>query len=294
MEEIKSINNLYSEKKKRVLLTIRHLLTEEVYNNKNLNQAGIVCIVDGRGTLFFENGDVVSLVSDDCILYDKERAFSIRFEVPTEIFILHFTFSDFIDEQYAIIEKEIIGKFLSFLKKACNKINGWHINAKRIQEMLFAIEYEMENGDCFVESVIKSYLAVVFSLSIQYYFEDLKNETSQPNAHYKNIEKSIGYIHENLSKKITLEELAQIAMMGKTNYSVFFKKMTGMTVWEYILHARVELASSYLMENKEEYNLTELAFQCGFNNSAYFNKIFKRLKGKSPRDYRKNTQNPCF
>ena len=108
------------------------------------------------------------------------------------------------------------------------------------------------------------------------FFEDLKNETREQNAHYKNIEKSIAYIHENLSKKITLEELAQIAMMGKTNYSVFFKKMTGMTVWEYIINARVALASSYLLENKDEYNITELAFRCGFNNSAYFNKIFKK------------------
>ena len=294
MEDIKNINNLYSEKKKRVFLTIRHLLMKEKYVNNNLHQAGIVCIVDGCGNLVFENGDKISLASNDCYMYDKERAFSIDFEAPTEIFVLHFNFSDFIDEQYIIIEKEIIGTFLSFLRKSCDKINGWHINAKRIQETLFAIEYEIENRDFFAESVIKSYIAVILSLSIQYFFEDLKNGTQEQNEHYKNIEKSIAYIHENLSRKITLEELAQVAMMGKTNYSVFFKKMTGMTVWEYIINARVELASSYLLENKEEYNIAELAFQCGFNNSAYFNKIFKKLKGKTPGDFKKDMDNPCF
>lgn len=294
MEDIKNINNLYSEKKKRVFLTIRHLLTKETYVNKNLHQAGIVCIVDGCGELALDNGDEISLVSDDCYMYDKESAFSIHFESPTEIFILHFNFSDFVDEQYVIIEKEMTGSFLSFLKKSCNKINGWHINAKRIQETLFEIENEIENRDFFAESVIKSYVTVILSLSIQYFFEDLKNETREQNAHYKKIEKSIAYIHENLSKKITLEELAQIAMMGKTNYSVFFKKMTGMTVWEYIINARVALASSYLLENKDEYNITELAFRCGFNNSAYFNKIFKKLKGKTPRDFKKDIDNPCF
>ena len=144
MEDIKNINNLYSEKKKRVFLTLRHLLTKEAYVNKNLHQAGIVCVVDGAGSLVFENGDKLSLSSNDCFLYDKERAFSIDFEVPTEIFILHFNFSDFIDGQYVITEKETIGTFLSFLKKSCDKINGWHINAKRIQEMLFEIENEIE------------------------------------------------------------------------------------------------------------------------------------------------------
>ena len=294
MEDIKNINNLYSEKKKRVFLTIRHLLTKETYVNKNLHQAGIVCIVDGFGKLTFENGDTIALNSNDCFMYDKARAFSIEFEAPTEFFVLHFNFSDFIDEQYVIIEKEMIGTFLSFLKKSLNKINGWHINARRIQEMLFEIENEIENRDFFAEHVIKSYITVIFSLSIQYFFEDVKNEAQEQNVHYKNIEKSIAYIHENLSEKITLEELAQIAMMGKTNYSVFFKKMTGMTVWEYIINARVALASSYLLENKDEYNITELAFQCGFNNSAYFNKIFKKLKGKTPRDFKKNIDNPCF
>jgi AraC-like DNA-binding protein len=294
MEDIKNINNLYSEKQRRVFLTVRHLLTQETYVNKNLNQAGIVCIVDGSANLVFENGERLPLSSNDCFLYDKERAFSVDFEVPTEIFILHFNFSDFIDEQYVIMEKEIIGTFLSFLKKSCDKISGWHINAKRIQEMLFEIENEIENKDFFAENVIKSYMTVVFSLSIQYFFEELKNETREQHMHYKNIEKSIAYIHENLSQKITLEELSQIAMLGKTNYSVFFKKMTGMTVWEYIINARVELASSYLLENKEEYNISELAFQCGFNNSAYFNKIFKKLKGKTPRDFKKNIDNPCF
>jgi len=49
---------------------------------------------------------------------------------------------------------------LSFLKKSCNKINGWHINAKRIQETLFEIENEIENRDFFAESVIKSYVTV--------------------------------------------------------------------------------------------------------------------------------------
>ena len=294
MEDLKNINNLYSEKKKRVIFTIRHLLTKEAYVNKNSSQAGMICIVDGGGTLQLENNTQVSLVSNDCFMYEKDRAFSLSFDAPTEFFVLHFNFSDFVDEQYLIMEKEAVGTFLSFLKKSCDKMNGWHINAKRIQEILFVIENEMENRNFFSESIVKSYMTVILSLCIQYFFEDFRQGKQEQNAHYKNIEKSISYIHENLSKKITLEELAQIAMMGKTNYSVFFKKLTGMTVWEYILNARVELASSYLLEEKDALNITELAFQCGFNNSAYFNKIFKKIKGKTPSDYKKDQDNPCF
>ena len=92
MEDIRNINNLYSESKKRVIITIRHLLTKETYVNKNLSQAGMICIVDGKGTLQFENGEKLSLVTNDCFMYDKDREFSLTFDGQTEVFILHFNF----------------------------------------------------------------------------------------------------------------------------------------------------------------------------------------------------------
>ena len=101
------------------------------------------------------------------------------------------------------------------------------------------------------------------------------------------------YINENLSEKITLDELAQVANMGKTGFSTEFKSITGMTVWEYIINARIELASSYLIE-KEGLNVTEISLMCGFNDNAHFAKIFKKIKGSTPREFKKKSNNPCF
>lgn len=82
--------------------------------------------------------------------------------------------------------------------------------------------------------------------------------------------------------------------MGKTNYSIAFKSVTGMTVWDYILNARIELASGYLTEKGDDLNVTEIAMLCGFNNTAHFTKIFKKIRGKTPGDFKKDTDNPCF
>ena len=110
----------------------------------------------------------------------------------------------------------------------------------------------------------------------------------------KDIEKALVYINENITEKIELSTLAKIANMGKTNFSITFKKVTGMTVWEYILNTRIELAANYLIEKKDKYNITEIAFMSGFNNSAHFNKTFKKLKGKTPSDFKNSHENPCF
>ena len=180
------------------------------------------------------------------------------------------------------------------LGKNTDKINGIHLNGKKIIEAMFMIESEFENKSQGSNFVIKSYLTLILSLSMQYYLNGSDNSALKRSAHYKNIERTLLYINENIASKITLEELAQIANMGKTNYSLAFKNATGMTVWEYIMNTRVELASSYLIEQKDDFNVTEVAFLCGFNSAAHFSKTFKKLKGKAPSDYKRKQQNPCF
>lgn len=287
-------DNLYSEQKKKVLLTLRHLLVKEGYENSNLKTAGVFSVVDGSGTLVFSDGEELPLSAGDCFLYDKGNAFSFRLEVPTEILILQFNFSDFIDGQYAVFDKLQLEAFFDRILHSKEKIDGMHLNARKIQEALFLIENELENRNEGSEYVIKAYVALFLSFAMQYFHGEECEGTSRRNPHYKDIEKTILYINEHISEKISLDELAKIAMMGKTNYSVTFKKITGMTVLEYVLNARIELATNYLMENGGEYNITELAFLCGFNNSTHFNKTFKKLKGKTPSDFKKNSDNPCF
>lgn len=287
-------DNLYSEQKKKVLLTLRHLLVENEYENKNIKTAVIFSVVDGSGTIVFSDGKELPLTTKECVFFDKGNGFCFRCDASAEIFVLQLNFSDFIDEQYVVFERQRIGAFFDGIVRSRRKIDGMHCNARRIQESLFWIENELENRDGGSEYVIKAYVALLLSFAMQYFHGEENGGAGKEDPHYKDIQKTILYINEHISEKISLDELAKIAMMGKTNYSVTFKKITGMTVWEYILNARVELASSYLMENGTEYNITELAFQCGFNNSAHFNKTFKKLKGKTPSDFKKDSDNPCF
>lgn len=97
----------------------------------------------------------------------------------------------------------------------------------------------------------------------------------------KNVSK---YIYKNLSHKITLSELAEIAKMSPKYFCSFFKKQTGHTPFEFITSARIIYACE-LLENKEN-SITDVSLACGFESPSYFTKTFKKQMLTSPREYR--------
>ncbi len=118
-------------------------------------------------------------------------------------------------------------------------------------------------------------------------FENPKESTSIPKKteNLKNMEKVIQYINANLTKKFTLHELADISYFSRTYFSALFKELNGVSPWEYINIKRVEKAKSMLSEGK--YGILYIANECGFPNISNFNRIFKKVTGKIPSDYKK-------
>ena len=88
------------------------------------------------------------------------------------------------------------------------------------------------------------------------------------------------FINENIENKLTLDIIAQSAAMNKTYFSSCFKKLNGISLWDYITIKRVEKAIELLKTT----NLTkiDIAMKCGFNSSANFYKAFRRVTGKNP------------
>lgn len=283
---------LYSEEKKKIILTFYRTLVKDLFCDDD-NCVRFYSVINGAGTYTID-GKTEKFVTGDSFVVDKGRKFQVNSDGDIELFVMKFNLSDFIDKDYKIFAKETLDKFFEMLDKNTEKINTVHLNGKKIQEAIFMIENEFENKTDGSDFVIKAYIMLVLSLTVQYYSDCFSEGSIKRTANCKNIERTLIYINDNISSKITLEELAQIANMGKTNYCVTFKNVTGMTVWEYLLNARVSLATSYMIENKDDFNVTEIAFMCGFNSPTHFSKTFKKIKGQSPREYKKNQENPCF
>ncbi|MBP0960326.1 MAG: helix-turn-helix transcriptional regulator [Oscillospiraceae bacterium] len=95
---------------------------------------------------------------------------------------------------------------------------------------------------------------------------------------------AVDYIYENISKRITLTDLAEVTELNESYLSRLFKKETGETVTDYILRKKIETAENMLKYSS--YPPSEIAFMLGFPSQSYFTAVFKKLTGTTPKKYR--------
>ncbi len=74
--------------------------------------------------------------------------------------------------------------------------------------------------------------------------------------------------------------------MSNVSFNRFIKKRTGKTFIEYLNDVRIGYASRKLIER--DLSVSEIAFMCGFNNIANFNRVFKKNKNRTPTKYRQD------
>ena len=98
------------------------------------------------------------------------------------------------------------------------------------------------------------------------------------------IDKIYKHINNNFQKPITLDEIADIASMTVPAFCRYFKKATGKTFTKLVNEYRVVHATKLLSESQN--SITDICFECGFNNFSHFNKLFKEFTGKSASKYR--------
>lgn len=94
------------------------------------------------------------------------------------------------------------------------------------------------------------------------------------------------FIAKNYMDEIRLATLADIAGMSPSAFSRFFKLHTGRNLSEYIIEMRLGYASRLLVDTSK--SISEICFECGFNNLSNFNRIFKKKKLCSPSEFREN------
>ena len=93
------------------------------------------------------------------------------------------------------------------------------------------------------------------------------------------------YINTNFKDHISLDQIANVANMTVSAFCRYFKKVTGKTFTKLVNEYRVVHATKLLSESMM--SITDISFECGFNNFSHFNKIFKEITGKNASGYRK-------
>jgi AraC-like DNA-binding protein len=81
-----------------------------------------------------------------------------------------------------------------------------------------------------------------------------------------------------------LSDLAGLVGMSPVAFSRFFRQRTGRTLSDYIVDIRLGYAARMLVDSTK--NISEICYECGFNNLSNFNRTFKAKRNYTPRDFR--------
>ncbi len=117
---------------------------------------------------------------------------------------------------------------------------------------------------------------------------DRFTESVYENRNIENVDiirKTREFIRTNYKKKIKLVDISKAIYLSPYYLSHIFKRETGITLMEYLAKVRIEEAK-YLLENTP-LNTTRIAFEVGYSDQSYFCKVFKKIEGIPPYDYKK-------
>jgi AraC-like DNA-binding protein/ligand-binding sensor protein len=93
------------------------------------------------------------------------------------------------------------------------------------------------------------------------------------------------FIGEHQAESLSLDQMAGVLNVSTFYFCKLFKKATGLTFTDYLARTRIERAKNLLLN--PNVRVSEVAYDCGFISLTHFNRIFKRVVGKSPTEYRR-------
>lgn len=232
-----------------------------------------------KGDLFIINYDVTHefrsipefkdgpLVIYNCIFksefLDKSLISSRCFSDISHIFL----FNSFFEEETAGNDIKLLGKD--------------NIEIEELYEKMYLL-YQMKTYG--YQELLRAYLMeLLVKIFILYRQSESSENREREKTYFDNV---ILFMKEHYKQDIKLDDLAAMAFLSRNYFCSSFKECTGVTVLEFIQKRRIEEAC-HLLKNKNR-KLIEVAEAVGYRDLKFFSKVFKKITGKTPSEYRKS------
>lgn len=118
-------------------------------------------------------------------------------------------------------------------------------------------------------------------------YREAEQNNYSNNNRMEQLKSVLEYIETNYGSNLTLENISSIAGMSPKYFCKFFHSLTHQSPMEYVNFYRIE-QSAFMLESTDA-SITVIASECGFAESSYFTKVFRKYKGITPREYRRST-----
>lgn len=231
---------------------------------------------------YFQEGDLVFMGPRLPHVWVNDTEYNEQSDLEADAIVIHFEDSFLGKNFMGIPEMESFKKFLN-LSNCGMAIKGkTRVRVIALMEKMLLLQGGLHRLSLLLE--IFDLLAVNNEYEIlasQGYIQHIQSDINCSDK----FSKVTDYIMRNFDRDITLPEIADVANMALTTFCNFFKEHYRVTFVEYLHKVRIGHACKLLGEKKQ--NVVEVAYECGFNNLANFNRQFKKLKKMTPSEYRR-------
>lgn len=185
-------------------------------------------------------------------------------------------------------EKLLRRNQLSFLRKMFDLSAKGILFSKETAQAIYPriMSLHQKSGFDSVMSLINILHDLSTTRDIRTLSEASFNNDFQLNFNSRRLEKAFDYMNKNYDKPVTLGDIARLVNMTEVSFSRFIKKRTGITFIDSLNEIRLGHASRILIDTTN--SIAEVSYSCGFNNISNFNRLFKKKKACTPKEFRES------
>jgi len=164
-------------------------------------------------------------------------------------------------------------------KRTAKLLAGWGVkmDAHKLHEAYFDTRILSSRQHKSVLKLLTIFAEHLSMMSNQIVLQD-------QNAESPVITRAKQFIAEHQGEELSLEQVAAAVHTSKFYFCKMFKKATGINFTDYLSRLRTERAKNLLLN--PNLRVSEIAYEVGFQSLTHFNRVFKRILGRSPTDYR--------
>lgn len=158
-------------------------------------------------------------------------------------------------------------------------------NKRNIEKLMHAMIFEYRHPDDYIHHSQELFVQELFIQLLRWEERNREQEVNYETIDNQRMQEAAKYISRHFHKDLKLPDVAMQYGVSTSYFAKKFKAVTGFSFKEYLTAVRIREASSLLIQSNM--SITEVAIKCGFSDSNYFGDVFKKVKGVSPRAYRK-------
>lgn len=277
---------------RQVLLVKLSGLENDEYREIKTRDSRLFYVIGGQGSITIE-GEKHNLVPGACVILKCGTGYIWHSDINDELTLAVVNFdytynSSHIKETFSPIPTELFS-YNDVIEDVrftdCAVLNDVLVvhNASIIEDRIHLLTTEYRIGNRYCDDLLSSLMKSVI-LSILRQLDDEANEMNT--KHSVLTRRIIRYVQKNYNTSFTNAELTRLFHFNPIYINRVFKKYTGVTVQQFLTDYRLRMSAEFLKSS--ETSVGEIASRVGFDDLAYFSKLFKKVYGVSPTQYRKN------